>query len=212
HLTGRRRSKTGPREDPSRKAGRILCKGIECKDAMNPETKDFGRPDADNLVRLWNLFYQRTVAYAFGHPAAQEAMPRVFDAVSKCLGQSESLAILFQEFGYYIRHVDLVYQPKNRKLAESMRRCRVASRRIAKLLTLQGFSRFLDACTMTHADPARYLAYLVNQGVTNFAVNKVSLQTVKDGDSVVSQGGSRMEIGSDSGESGLAWEPRAERS
>lgn len=180
---------------------------------MNQDPKGFSRTDADNLVRLWNLFYQRTVAYAFDHPAAQETVPRVFDAFRKCLGQEDSLSILFQEFGYYIGHIDLVYQPNNRKIADHMRRFGIESITVSKPMTLQSFSSFLDACSLTHADPARYMAYLVSHGVTSYAVNKVSLQTVKEGDSVMSQEGIRSSFHSVDEVGGVqSGESRGERS
>ncbi|HKP96801.1 MAG TPA: hypothetical protein VJ385_13670 [Fibrobacteria bacterium] len=177
---------------------------------MSQDTKAFSRIDAENLVRLWNLFYQRTVAYAFDHPAAQEMIPRVFEAVRKCMGQEQSLSLLFQEFGYYIGHVDLVYQPNNRKIADHLRRFGVESVSISKPLSLSDFARFLDACTLTHADGARFLAYLTHQGVTSFHVNNVSLQTVKEGETVVGSGSGRPSGGEGGGSGG--GEGRQERS
>ena len=181
--------------------------------ANNQDSKGFNRTDAENLVRMWNLFYQRTVAYAFDHPAAQEMIPRVYEAVQKCLGMDESLSLLFKEFGYYIGHVDLVYQPNNRKIADHLRRFGIESVTVSKPLTMHAFGHFLDACTMTHADAARFLAYLTNQGVTCFGVNNVSLQTVKEGESVT-RGGVRA--GGQAGESTAAGthsgEVRRERS
>jgi GGDEF domain-containing protein len=178
---------------------------------MNQETKGFGRNDAELLVRVWNLFYQRTVAYAFDHPAAQETIPRVYEAVRKCLGQESSISFLFQEFGYYIGHVDIVYQPNNRKIADHLRRFGIESVTVNQPLTLSDFARFLDACSVTHADPTRFLAYLTNQGVFCFNVNNVSLQTVREGDSVVATGSPRPPGQSDAGgvQSG---EARGERS
>ncbi len=157
---------------------------------MNQDTKAFSRIDAENLVRLLNLFYQRTVAYAFDHPVAQETIPRVYEAFAKCLGQDASLSILFQEFGYYIGHVDLVYAPNNRKIADHLRRFGIESITFSQPVSMGALARFLDACSMTHADPARFLAYLTNQSITCFNVNNVSLQTVKSGDEVVTAGGS----------------------
>lgn len=151
----------------------------------------FTRADADTLVRLLNLFYQRTVAYAFDHPAAQELIPRVYEALRKCLGSSDSLSLLFQEFGYFIGHVDLVYAPNNRKIADHLRRFGIESITVDASVSLKAFARFLDACSLTHADPARFLAYLTNQGVTCFNVNNVVLKTVKDGDEVVAAGAPR---------------------
>src|SRR4051812_41670619 len=156
---------------------------------MSQESKSFTRVDADNLVRLWNLFYNRTIAYSFDHPAAQEMLPKVYEAFHKCLGQDDAFSLLFQEFGYYIGHIDLVYQPNNRKIADHLRRFGIESITVAKPLSLAAFARFLDACTVTHADAARFMQYLANQGVVSFSVNKVSLQTVNEGDSVVTQGG-----------------------
>lgn len=158
---------------------------------MNQDTKGFSRNDAELLVRQWNLFYQRTVAYAFDHPAAQEIIPRVYEAMRKCMGQEPSISFLFQEFGYYIAHIDLVYQPNNRKIADHLRRFGIDSITVNQPVTLSDFSRFLDACSLTHADPARFLAYLTNQGVFCFNVNNVSLQTVREGDSVVATGSPR---------------------
>ncbi len=154
---------------------------------MNPDSKAFSRSDAENLVRHWNLFYNRTVAYAFDHPAAQESIPKVFDALQKCLDDKGSLSVLFQEFGYYIGHIDLVYQPNNRKIADHLRRFGIESLTVSSTPTLHDTARFLDACSLTHADGARFLAYLTNQGVTCFSVNNVTLQTVKEGDSVVTK-------------------------
>ncbi|MBW8888659.1 MAG: hypothetical protein JF616_12960 [Fibrobacteres bacterium] len=151
----------------------------------------FSRVEADTLVRLLNLFYQRTVAYAFDHPASQELIPRAYEALRKCLGSSESLSLLFQEFGYYIGHVDLVYAPNNRKFADHLRRFGIESITITTPVSLKAFARFLDACSLTHADPMRFLAYLSNQGVTCFNVNNVVLKTVKEGDEVVAAGSSR---------------------
>ena len=62
---------------------------------MNQESKSFSRQDAENLVRQWNLFFNRTIAYAFDHPVAQETLPRVYEAFMKCLGQDENLSLLF---------------------------------------------------------------------------------------------------------------------
>ncbi|MDB5106937.1 MAG: hypothetical protein JWP91_4626 [Fibrobacteres bacterium] len=158
---------------------------------MNQDPKGFSRADAEFLVRVWNLFYQRTVAYAFDHPAAQETIPRVYEALQKCLGREPSLSLLFQEFGYYIGHIDLVYQPNNRRIADHLRRFGIESITVNQPVSILDFSRFLDACSLTHADAARFLAYLTNQGVTCFNVNNVSLQTVKEGDSIVTQGAAR---------------------
>ncbi len=162
---------------------------------------------------MWNLFYQRTVAYAFDHPAAQEMIPRVYEAVQKCLSKDESLSLLFQEFGYYIGHVDLVYQPNNRKIADHLRRFGIDSITVSKPLTMHAFGHFLDACTMTHADAARFLAYLTNQGITCFGVNNVSLQTVKEGESVT-QGGVRAggQLGDSTAAGTYTGEARRERS
>ncbi len=175
---------------------------------MSQDTKGFSRTDAENLVRLWNLFYQRTVAYAFDHPAAQEMIPRVFAALRKCLGNDKSLSLLFQEFGYYIGHVDLVYQPNNRKIADHLRRFGIESVSVSTPLSLRDFSRFLDACTLTHADAARFLAYLTNQGIRSFNVNNVSLQTVKEGESVTSNGSGR--VGGHGGDGGSHTIPAGE--
>ena len=168
---------------------------------MNQDPKAFSRADAENLVRLWNLFYNRTIAYAFDHPVAQETLPKVYEAFQKCLGQEETLSLLFQEFGFYIGHIDLVYQPNNRKIADHLRRFGIESISISQPLTFHDLSRFLDACSLTHADGARFVAYLVNQGVTCFNVNNVSLQTVKEGDSVVTQAAARSRVlGQDGGD------------
>ena len=131
---------------------------------MNQDSKGFSRIDADNLVRLLNLFYQRTVAYAFDHPVAQETIPRVYEAFQKCLGHDDSLSLLFQDSGYYIGHVDLVYAPNNRKIADHLRRFGIESITFTSPVTINAMARFLDACSLTHADAARFLAYLANQG------------------------------------------------
>lgn len=159
---------------------------------MSQDAKAFGRTEADNLVRLWNLFYNRTVAYSFDHPVAQETVPKVYEAFLRCMGGMDgSLSLLFQEMGYYIGHIDMAYQPNNRRIADHLRRFGLESISIIGPLTAEGFARFLDACSLTHANPAGFVAYLANQGVRNFSVNDVTLQTVKEGESVVSQAVSR---------------------
>ena len=150
---------------------------------MNQDPKSFGRPDAENLVRQWNLFFNRTVAYSFDHPVAQETIPKTFDLFLKCQGNQGSLSILLQEFGYYIGHVDLVYQPNNRRIADHLRRFGIESISMAGRVSLADFSRFLDACSLTHANPTKFLQYLTSLGINSFTVNDVSLKTVKDGES-----------------------------
>ncbi len=155
---------------------------------MNQDSKNFTRADAEVLVRLWNLFYNRTVAYSPEHPAAQETIPKVYEALQKCIGQDDTLSLLFQEFGFYIGHVDLVYQPNNRKIADHLRRFGIESITVSKPLSFASFARFMEASSLTHADPQRFLAYLAHHGAVNFNVNNVTLQTVHDGESVVTQG------------------------
>jgi hypothetical protein len=179
---------------------------------MNQEPKGFSRTDAEYLVRLWNLFYQRTVAYAFDHPAAQETIPRVYEAAMKCFGQESAMSVLFQEFGYYIGHVDLVYQPNNRKIADHLRRFGIESVTFTQPLSLSDFARFLDACSLTHADPTRFLAYLTNQGVLCISVNNVTLQTVKEGESVFATGSAPSGGQPSDGTGGHPGESRKERS
>ncbi|MEO7779952.1 MAG: hypothetical protein ABIY63_20680, partial [Fibrobacteria bacterium] len=118
------------------------------------------------------------------------------------------LSLLFQEFGYYIGHIDLVYQPNNRKIADHLRRFGIESISLSNPLSLSDFARFLDACTLTHADPARFLAYLTNQGITCISVNNVSLQTVKEGESVTSHGAGRAS--GPSGEGGMPPSPNGD--
>lgn len=159
---------------------------------MSQDGKAFGRAEADNLVRLWNLFYNRTVAYSFDHPVAQETVPKVFEAFLRCMGGPEGgISLLFQEMGYFIGHIDMAYQPNNRRIADHLRRFGIESISIAGPLSPQAFARFLDACSLTHANPAGFVAYLSNQGIRNFSCNDVSLQTVKEGEAVVTQGGGR---------------------
>ena len=155
---------------------------------MSQDVKAFGRADADTLVRLWNLFYNRTVAYSYDHPVAQETVPKVFEAFIKCMGGVDgSLSLLFQEVGYFIGHIDMAYAPNNRRIADHLRRFGIESISISGPMTAPAFARFLDACSLTHANPAGFVSYLSNQGVRNFSVNDVSLQTVKEGESVVTQ-------------------------
>lgn len=159
---------------------------------MSQDGKTFGRADADNLVRLWNLFYNRTVAYSFDHPVAQETVPKVFEAFLKCMGGVDgSISLLFQEMGYFIGHIDMAYQPNNRRIADHLRRFGIESISVVGPLSPQAFGRFLDACSLTHANPAGFVAYLTNQGIRNFSCNDVSLQTVKEGESVVTQATAR---------------------
>ncbi len=179
---------------------------------MNQDPKAFSRPDAENLVRAWNLFYNRTIAYAFEHPVAQEMIPKVHEAFLKCLGQNATLSLLFQEFGFYIGHIDIVYQPNNRKIADHLRRFGIESVTITMPLSFHDTSRFLDACSVTHAGGNHFLQYLTNQGVNAFNVNNVSLQTVKEGDTVIAHGQSREGLSEGNPSSTVAGELRKERS
>ncbi|HLP40538.1 MAG TPA: hypothetical protein VK465_03440 [Fibrobacteria bacterium] len=155
---------------------------------MSQDGKPFDRADAENLVRQWNLLYNRVVAYSFNHPVAQETVPKVHEAFLRCLGGPDgSLSLLFQEVGYFIGHVDLAYQANNRRIADHLRRFGIEAISVTGPLSAAAFGRFLDACSLTHANPAGFVAYLVNQGVQNFSVNNVSLQTVKEGEAVITQ-------------------------
>ncbi len=165
--------------------------------------KVFSRTDAENLVRQWNLFYNRTVAYSFDHPVVQETIPKVHEAFSVLLAGQNPLSLLFQEFGYYIGYVDLVYQPNNRRVADHLRRFGLESISITAPLSLHDLSFFLDACTLTHANPASFVSYLVSNHVSSFSVNDVSLQTVKEGE-VVTHHGNVGSGGSASGMSGIS--------
>lgn len=155
---------------------------------MSQDAKTFGRTEAENLVRMWNLFYNRTVAYSFDHPVAQETIPKAFEAFLKCMGGVDgSISLMFQEVGYFIGHVDMAYAPNNRRIADHLRRFGIESISVAGPLSAAAFARFLDACSLTHADPARFVSYLTNQGIYAFTVNDVTLQTVKEGEAVVTQ-------------------------
>src|SRR6185436_8015646 len=119
--------------------------------SMSQDAKNFGRADAENLVRLLNLFYNRTIAYAFDHPVAQETVPKVYESLIKCMGGPQgSLSLLFQEFGYYIGPYDIVYQANNRRVADHLRRFGVESISVQGPVTMAAFARFLDACSLTH--------------------------------------------------------------
>jgi hypothetical protein len=123
---------------------------------------------------------------------AQETVPKVYEAFLKCMDGGEgSISLLFQEVGYFIGHIDMAYQPNNRRIADHLRRFGIESISVAGPLSPQALSRFLDACSLTHANPAGFVAYLTNQGILNFSCNDVSLQTVKEGESVVTQATAR---------------------
>jgi hypothetical protein len=154
---------------------------------MTAETPTFTRAEAEHFVRMLNLYFNRTIAYAPDHPVAQETVPKVAEALAPLM-QSGSISLILQEFGYYIGHVDVVYQPNNKRVADHLKRFGVESISLSPPLTLQDLSSFLEACSLTHANPESFARFLITRGAQGIAVNNVSLQTVREGEQVTSGG------------------------
>jgi hypothetical protein len=153
------------------------------KTRMPPDQPNFTRSEAEHFVRMWNLYFNRTIAYAPDHPVVLETIPKVAESLSPLI-QSGSVSILLQEFGFYIGHIDIVFQPNNKRIADHLKRFGIESLSLSAPLSLQDLAAFLEACSLTHANPESFARYLLNRSVGGIAVNNVSLQTVREGEQV----------------------------
>ncbi len=151
---------------------------------MQQEPRSAKRLQAEELVRNWNLFFNRTVLYSFEHPIIQETIPKVFEAFSKILEGETQLSIMLQESGYFIGSHEILYQPNNKRIAEHLKRFGIEAISISVPMDLISFTSFLDACSLTHANAESFLQYLVRKDVLCFSINNVSLQAVKEGQAV----------------------------
>lgn len=154
---------------------------------MTTEPPTYTRAEAEHFVRMLNLYFNRTIAYAPDHPVALETVPKVAEALEPLL-QSGSVSIILQEFGYFIGHIDVVYQPNNKRIADHLKRFGIDSISLTPPLSLQDLSAFLEACSLTHANPESFARFLITRGASGIAVNNVSLQTVREGEQVTSGG------------------------
>ncbi len=147
-----------------------------------PQTSpEFTRAEAENAVRMLNLYYNRTISYSFDHPSVQEFIPKVYAAFQP-LWAGQGVSLLLQEFGYFIGSVDIVYQPNNRRISEHLKRFGIEAISFSTPPTLHDFTAFLDACSLTHASAEAFMKYLLQRKVTSLSINDVSLRTVKEGD------------------------------
>ncbi len=153
---------------------------------MNSEAAIFSRAEAEYFVRMLNLYFNRTIAYATDHPVALETVPKVAEALNPLL-VSGTVSVLLQEFGYFIGHVDIVYQPNNKRIADHLKRFGVESITFSAPISLEDVGGFLEACSLTHANPQSFLRYLASKGAHGIAVNNVSLQMVREGERVTNQ-------------------------
>ena len=145
------------------------------------------RKDAELLVRGWNLLYNRCFSYAFAHPLVQETIPRVWELFRAEMQRRGSLNIQLLEAMFFVDGVDVMYQPNNRRVADHLRRFRVESVSLGAGFGPQDFSVLIDACSLTHPDPAAFLRYFQSHGGNHLEVNQVSLRAVR-GDEVHGSG------------------------
>jgi len=154
---------------------------------MPNDSATFSRAEAEHFVRMWNLYFNRTIAYAPDHPVVLETVPKVEESVLPLL-KSGSVSVLLQEFGYYIGSVDIVYQPNNKRISDHLKRFGVESITLSAPLGRGDLQAFLEACSLTHANPESFSRYLISRGAQGVTINNVSLQTVRDGQRIT-QGG-----------------------
>lgn len=155
---------------------------------MASDSNPFSRTEAEHFVRMLNLYFNRTIAYAPDHPVVLETIPKVAEAVGPLL-QGGNVSILLQEFGFYIGHIDIVYQPNNKRIADHLKRFGIESISLDSPLSQEDLAAFLEACSLTHANPESFARYMVARGAVGISVNNVSLQTVREGEQITSSGG-----------------------
>lgn len=142
------------------------------------------RKDAELIVRGWNLLFNRCFSYAFDHPLVQETIPRVWELFRATVQRAGGLNIQLMEAMFFLDGVDVMYQPNNRRIADHLRRFKIESLSLGAGFSAQDFSVFVDACSLTHPDPASFLRYFQSRGGARLDVNQVSMRAVR-GDEVV---------------------------
>lgn len=166
------------------------------------------RKDAELIVRGWNLLFNRCFSYAFDHPLVQETIPRVWELFRVALQRTGVLNIQLMEAMFFIDGADVIYQPTNRRIADHLRRYKVESLTMELGFTAQDFAVLVDACALTHADPASFQRYYHSRGGARLEVNQVSMRAVR-GDEVVASAGS-LHMGGGSGAAAPHGEERFE--
>jgi len=142
------------------------------------------RKDAELIVRGWNLLFNRCFSYAFDHPLVQETIPRVWELFRSALQRAGVLNIQLMEAMFFVDGADVMYQPNNRRIADHLRRYKIESLTLDASFNAQDFAVMVDACALTHADPASFLRYYNSRGGAHLEVNQVSMRAVR-GDEVV---------------------------
>lgn len=143
------------------------------------------RKDAELIVRGWNLLFNRCFSYAFDHPLVQETIPRVWELFRAALQRTGTLNIQLMEAMFFVDGADVMYQPNNRRIADHLRRYKIDSLTLEAAFTPHDFAVLVDACALTHADPASFVRYYNSRGGTHLEVNQVSMRAVR-GDEIVS--------------------------
>jgi hypothetical protein len=146
------------------------------------------RPDAELLVRGWNLLYNRCLSYSFPHPLVQETLPKVQGLFDAALKKTGSLNLMLQEAMYFVDSVDVMYQPNNRRVADHLRRFGLESITLLPGFSAKDFGMLIDACSLIHPSAEAFSKYLHGRGCLLMEVNKVSLRAVKEGEELVAAG------------------------
>lgn len=147
------------------------------------------RKDAELIVRGWNLLFNRCFSYAFDHPLVQETIPRVWELFRVPLQRTGALNIQLLEAMFFVDGADVMYQPNNRRIADHLRRYKIESLTLEAAFTAHDFAVLVDACALTHADPASFMRYYGSRGGAHLAVNQVSMRAVR-GDEIVASASS----------------------
>jgi hypothetical protein len=154
---------------------------------MTAETPSFSRSEAEHFVRMFNLYFNRTIAYSPDHPVALETVAKVAESLTP-LVKNGAVSVLLQEFGFYIGHVDIVYQPNNKRIADHLKRFGVDSISFNPSVTPSDLNGFLEACALTHASPENFVRFLQAKGTQGIAINNVTLHAVREGEHIAQNG------------------------
>jgi len=146
------------------------------------------RPEAELLVRGWNLLYNRCLSYSFPHPLVQETLPKVQELFDSALKKAGSLNLMLQEAMFFVDSVDVMYQPNNRRIADHLRRFGLESITLLPGFSARDFGMFIDACALIHPSAEAFAKYLHDRGCLQMEINKVSLRAVKEGEELVAAG------------------------
>ncbi len=166
------------------------------------------RKEAELIVRGWNLLFNRCISYTYEHPLVQETIPRVWELFRQAIQRTGYLNIQLMEAMFFVDGVDVMYGLNNRRVADHLRRYKVESVTMSGEFSQHDFSLLIDACSLTHPDPASFLKYFQGRGGSHFEVNQISMRAVR-GDEVIATASA---VGSGSGSTGiLATEIGAER-